>query len=330
MGKWDSTMKDLFNEAPEDMVTWIIEDAKFIRLVSPVLEGQEIYCDILCEIRIKRRKVYLHIEFQKKRDGKMAERLWTYNVRATIKYKYPVWSCVIYLTKDSTVEAFFCKTLPDGRPVHRFDFSVVKMWEIPTEHLLSSERRGLAPLLVLTHDGQSREVVQKAIEMLTPPDKPPMRELLMVTYGLASLMLKKEEDQHWLDWEFGMLFDILADTPAYRRMGKKYLEQGREQGLEQGREQGLEQGLANARLVVLEMIEARFADPALADLARASVATINDLETLRHLVVKVALLQKAEEVTPLLAQFATPATAPSTGSKRTTQIRRASRKQATK
>lgn len=298
MGQWDSTMKELFNEAPADVVAWLLQDAKFVRLVSPVLEGKEIYCDILCEIRIKRRKALLHIEFQKKRDANMAERLWRYNVRATIKYKCPVWSSVIYLTKESTVEAFLCKMLPNGRPVHRFDFSVMKLWVIPTEELLRTGRRGLAPLLVLTREGQSREVVERAIELLTPPGEQPMRELLVVTRGLASLMLKREEDQDWIDWRFDMLFDILADTPTYKKMGQKYLEQG------------LAKGLANARLAVLEMVEARFAEPALVEQVRAQVATINDLETLRHLVVKVALLQKAEEVLPLLAQFATTGSVP--------------------
>ena len=79
MGKWDSNMKGWFYEAPEDIVPWVIKGAKFVRLVSPVLEGKEIYCDVLCEIRVKGKRAYLHLEFQKRRDSQMARRLWEYN-----------------------------------------------------------------------------------------------------------------------------------------------------------------------------------------------------------------------------------------------------------
>ena len=115
-------------------------------LVSTTLEAEDIYTDILCEVLSNGEKALLHVEFQKKRDSHMAERLWAYNVRATLKYKCTVWSCVIYLTKDSTIDAYYCKTWPGGgRLIYRFDFSVVKMWEILKQELLAERLSDLAP-----------------------------------------------------------------------------------------------------------------------------------------------------------------------------------------
>jgi predicted transposase YdaD len=308
MGKWDLSMKNLFYEAPEDIVTFILKDAQFVRLVSPVLAGKEIFCDILCEIRINGRKALLHIEFQKKRDGKMAERLWKYNMDATIKYKCPVWSCVIYLAKDSTVAEVFSKNFPDGRAIHRFNFSVIKMWDVPTEELLCTGRSGLAPLLVLTQNGQRPEVIEQAITLLDPSDGNRKSELLTLTYGLASLILVDQADQDWLKRRFNMLYEILKDTPAFRDIAEygrsEGLKKGRQEGLQQGLQEGLQQGGAeNLHLAIVSVVEARFSDPILVEQVRARVANINDLVILRDLVGKVALLATPEGVGPLLTEY---------------------------
>lgn len=307
MGKWDIHMKNLFYEAPEDIVAFVLKDAHFVRLESPILGGKEIFCDILCEVRIKGKKAYLHIEFQKKRDPTMAERLWKYNMDATIKYRCPVWSCVIYLTKDSTIAEIFGKDFPDGRIIHRFHFSVIKMWDIPTEELLHTGRSGLAPLLVLTREGQRPEVIEQAIALLDPLDGERKGELLMLTYGLASLILVEKTAQDWLERTFGMLYDILKDTPAFQKIANEGrlagLQEGHQAGLQEGRQAGVQEGL---RLTIVDMVEARFGDETLVEQARAHVAKITDVDTLRCLVVKIAQFTTPTEVELLLAHYEQP------------------------
>ena len=72
---WGRRMKQLFREAPQDLVEWILSDARFITVVSPEL---------------------------------------------------------------------------DGRGIHRFDFQVIRLWEIPKHTLKEKALVGLLPLLVLT------------------------------------------------------------------------------------------------------------------------------------------------------------------------------------
>ncbi len=323
---WDTHMKLLFTEASQAFVTWLIGDAHFVQVVSPELENETIFANILSEIGIEGQKALLHIEFQKKRDQEMAKRLWEYNVRGTIKYDCPVWSCVIYLSRDDTIEARYHIEMANGWPIHRFDFSVVKMWEIPTQEFLQTGLRDLAPLLPLTREGQRREVIETAIGLLDPPDGERKGELLTLMYGLASLVLASQADQDWLVWRFGMLYDILKDTYAWKDMARVAQQEALQEEQQKGLQKGLQEGL---RLAVLEMVEARFADPALVEQTRAHVARITDFETLRRLVVKAALLQKAEELAPLLEQFPASEPAPRPARKRGTRARGSSKKQTT-
>jgi predicted transposase/invertase (TIGR01784 family) len=302
---WDRRMKQLFREAPQDLVEWIIPDAKFITIVSPELEGEPIFTDILFEVLLNEERTLLHVEFQKKRDSHMAERLWKYNVRATLQYHLPVWSCVIYLKKVSTVvKPFLIKELSNGRSIHRFDFQVIKLWEIPKHKLKEKGLVGLLPLLVLTQDGARREVVEEAIEGLTATEEESNAELLTLTYWLASLAFQKEADQDWLARRFSMLYDMLRETRAYKEMAKESHEEGREEGLEEGLREGLQKGqVESLRKTLHTLVQARFSNSTTTRIAKGQAALIDDPAILQDLIIKVGLARTIEEAQKHLLEW---------------------------
>lgn len=317
---WDKKMKRLFREAPLDLLKWLFAGVQLISIVSTELDGETIYTDLLYEVMLNGERFLIHIEFQRKRDSKMAERLWEYNVRATLQYKCPVWSCVVYLKKDrkkdSTVtEPFLEKTLPDGQMVHRFNFQVIKLWEISTEELLEKRLSGLLPLLVLTKNGTRKEVVEEAIRRLTPEGEEPNRELLMLTYGVASLAFEDQDDQKWLVRRFVMLYDILRDTPAYKDIARREREaalqeglQAREAALQEGLAQGLAQGIAQGiekanqehleatRQTIIKIVSSRFPKTKAVSLVKHVVQLMNREEILQDMVVKLSMAQSLDEV----------------------------------
>jgi len=275
-------MKRLFSAAPQDFVAWLLAGAIFIGIVATELdpETDPIYADLLCEVTLYGQRMLLHIEFQRRRDAKMAERLWEYNHKATLQYNSPVWSVVIYLKDDGNVPSSpLFKELPNGQPVHRFDFGVVKVWEHSTAEFEHMGLLGLLPLLPLTHEGARREVVERTITRLMPPGEKPRQDLLALTYGLASLAFENEADQQWLKRRFEMLYDMLRDTPAFQAI--------REEGREEGREA--------LRQALLAIVQARFPSPRMARLAKGQAAIIDDPAILQDLIVKVSLAQDAEE-----------------------------------
>jgi predicted transposase YdaD len=293
---WDMGLKLLFDEAGADIVHWLCATATFITLVSTDLRGRKISADILCEVRLSEQKAYLHIEFQKRRDAKMAERLWHYNVRATIKYQCPVLTYVIYLTPDGSVpdEVFYIKA-PDGRPIHRFAFTPIKLWEISTADLIeegNAGRVGMLPLLPLTRQGKTREVVEQTVRFLAPEGQEPKRELLALSRLFASLSLG-EEDQNWLTRRFEMLEDILKDTQAYKELTRRGFIEGELKGLREGELKGLREGI---RASIIKYVQTRFPDPALAEVTRARIAKIDDAEQLQRLFTRIILLPTADEV----------------------------------
>ncbi len=156
--------------------------------------------------------------------------------------------------------------------------------------------------------GAKREVVEEAIAGLAPAGQEPKAELLVLTYGLASLALENEADQEWLDRRFSMLYDILRETRAFRELSKESrqegIEEGRKEGIEEGRKEGIEEGIEKGlekgkvealREALLNMVQARFSNSKIARLAKGQAAMIDDPAVLQDLIVKVGLARTLEE-----------------------------------
>jgi predicted transposase YdaD len=237
----------------------------------------------------------------------MAKRVWEYNVLATCKYKLPVLSFVIHLKKDRSVaKSPLVVVLPDGGEVHRFKFSLVELYKVPTEQLKQTGLVGLLPLLPLTERGANQEVVE---EMITDVQSLAVEEsqanLLSMGLAFASLAFGKQQaNQDWLIRRFQMLDDILQETELY----KYIMREGQEKGLQQGLQRGLQQGrkeakealqqaqqekLQELRQAVLDIVQVRF--PKIVRIAKGQTAIIEDPKALRYLIVKMSTAQNAEE-----------------------------------
>ena len=302
---WDKRMKRLFWEAPQDYVEWLLPEAHFNSNMSPELENETLYADLLFDIILNGIHILLHIEFQRNRDSKMDERLWEYNLKATRKYKCPVWSVVIYLKDDGKVaKAPLIRELPNGRVVHHFDFEVIRLWEISAKELKQKGLVGLLPLLPLTKGGAQREVIEEAIVELMPAGEEPKSELLTLMYGLASLAFEDETDQEWLIRRFTRMYDILRETRAYQEMTKESREEGRQEGLEEGLEKGRQEGKLEAlRQTLLTIAQERFHNAKMTRLTKGQAAIINDPDVLQDLILKVSLAQTLEEAQKYLLDW---------------------------
>lgn len=105
------------------------------------------------------------MEFQALRDPNMAKRLWEYNVIASCKFDRPIYSVVIFLKKDSVSTASpYIVCNHNGSEIHRFEFTVVKLWEVPTEMLFEQRFCGLLSLAEeCRHVITSVEIVQQLV-----------------------------------------------------------------------------------------------------------------------------------------------------------------------
>lgn len=312
VGKWDSNLKRLVQENPQEFVSWLVEGAVVIRDLSVEL-NREIHVDILYEAELDGEKIVVHIEFQRYEDEDMSWRVLEYNVFATCKYKCPVHSFVLYLKKEGKIaESPLVVKLSYGPEIWRFNFTNVKLWEVPTERLRQMKSVGVLPLLALTREGGQRSVLNEAIAGIeqASASREKQENLLTITFNLATLGFSTPEDLTWLKKRFFMFKDIIKDTEIYQIIAqegreeglRKGLEEGRQEGRQEGREEGIElqqrQEIEYLQQTVLSAMQQCF--PELLEQATESVNAVSDLGVLRKLASEMIIARTTEQAHDLL------------------------------
>lgn len=165
---------------------------------------------------------------------------------------------------------------------------MIKLWEIPAEFFRQQGLTGLLPFTSLTKNGARRETVDEVISQLAPPGEEPKKELLVLTFGLASLILITEADQQWLVRRIREMYDFLYDTPVYQDI----MRQGREKGLLEGRQEGQQEKIQELRETLLEVILELF--PRISIPAQEQVDAITNTRLLRQLIVKMYTFKSPE------------------------------------
>ncbi len=201
---------------------------------------------------------------------------------ATRFLDFSVVSFVIYLKEDGRVASSpYIREHPiDGSELHRFNFTNIKLWEIPVGLFKGTELVALLPLVPLTQNGASHEIIEETvndIERLVE-DETVSRDLISLTITLAPLaFLGKKEEQDWLVRRFRMQHDILWDTPIYQLI------------LEEGREEERTKSQKQERTTVQRIVQAKF--PRLSQLAIEKTQTTSDMKKLQDLTVYLSIAQ---------------------------------------
>jgi predicted transposase YdaD len=287
MGRWDTRMKQLIGIKPQDFVSWLVPDAELVNELSEELHGRDLDTDKLYKIRLRGQLLLLHIEFQRRSERKMDKRVWEYNVLATLAYGLPVLSFVIYLRKDSKIaESPVIWAVPNGQEIHRFYFENIKLWEIDPNILRRKGLVGLFPLLPLTQAGIGPEVIEEAIARIQTEGGETTPDLLSLLYLLTELACENDDDIHWLDRRFAMLYDVLQESKAYQKIKQEGLEEGLLRGRKEGELQALHQ-------TILTIVQTRF--PKIVRLAKKQTAVVDDPAVLQELITSLITAQTVEE-----------------------------------
>lgn len=307
-------MKELAKQEPQALVSLLLPGAVFLGTIDKELRGRKVEADQLFRVIWHGVEIILHVEFQRKADKNMAHRTWEYNVMTRCVEPYPVYSVVIYLTKeDGIVESPYILEEVPGEPAHVFFFRNLKLWEIPLEVFKREGSEGLLALLPLTEGGNNREVVEEMIAELKARNR---TDLLLLGWAFAGLVLKQGADVEWLRERFNEMEDLFQDSPVYQLIAQEKLEkgleqglekglklglqQGLQQGLEKGLEQGLQQGLQQVRQMLVRRVQKHF--PVLAPLAQEQAALIEDLEVLNNTIDAIIDAETVEEARHVLEE----------------------------
>jgi hypothetical protein len=201
---YDTTIKQLLADFAEDWVEWIVPKLGMpagtkVTPFDPELSTVQLAADKVFRFETPARGL-LHLEFQSTWGGKLPARLHTYNTILHDRYEEePVYSVAFLLRKDADANAMtgtFTRQYPDGREYLRFQYRVVRVWELSAEELLHGGL-GAIPLALLTDEaeGQLREMVNRVDERIRAESEDESTRKMLLTSVLLLLGMRYNRDQ---------------------------------------------------------------------------------------------------------------------------------------
>nr|WP_309692322.1 hypothetical protein [Armatimonas sp.] len=146
---FDATTKTLVDLGPEDWLRFFHLPFLSCQVIDSDLATVSTETDRLIEVETEADEPYIaHLEFQSGHDGAaLPERLLRYNAMALVKMGKSIVSYAILLrpAADSPrLTGLLERTRPDGSVYVRFEYGLLRLWEIPVAEVL---RGGLATVL---------------------------------------------------------------------------------------------------------------------------------------------------------------------------------------
>ncbi len=242
---FDTTLKDLLNVFAVDWADWL---GPRIGL-SADLEVEPLDVD-LSTVQMSADKAFrlrppaegiLHIEPQASWDGGFPGRLLRYSALLHDRYGGPVYSIALLLRPEANaldITGVVSRKRHDGHEYHRFEYFVVKVWELHVEPLMASGL-GALPLVLLTDEAEGRlgTLVDRIDERMRAEHVPDARRIFLLTCGYIQLGLRYTEVEilHAYTRVRGM-----KESSTYQAI----LEEGRVEGEIKGEIKGIEKGQA--------------------------------------------------------------------------------------
>ena len=182
---YDNISKFIAENCSQDLVAWILGETGEFTLLKPTeLQVEPIRADSLILLQSKDKT--LHIEFQTDPQEAIPFRMVDYRVRLhRVDPNRDVYQVVIYLRKTKSPLAW--KTTFDLPPLHH-EYNVIRLWEVPTQELLTAP--GLLPFAVLSQTDDPAGVLQQVAQRIGAiGDRTQQSNLAATTAVLAGLVL---------------------------------------------------------------------------------------------------------------------------------------------
>jgi predicted transposase YdaD len=201
----------------------------------------------------------------------------------------PVRSVVVLLRKEADGPAMSGVLRYEGM---RFRYGVARLWEIPTEQVLSAPAN-LLPLAPLT-EVSPEELTNVVRRMEARIDREVAREERATVWTTTFLLLGLKYDR---EFATQLLKGVrqMKESSTYQWILEQGIERGIEQGIERGIEQGIEAGRATeARQMLLLLGRKRLGEPDAPTLA--ALEALSDPNQLESLALRLFEVESWEEL----------------------------------
>ncbi|GBF79722.1 Rpn family recombination-promoting nuclease/putative transposase [Aphanothece sacrum] len=244
---YDNICKFIAETFSRDLAQWLLGQPIELTVLEPTeLQVAPIRADSL--IFLQSEDLILHIEFQTDPKDDIPFRMTDYRLRMHRRFpNKQVYQVVIYLRRSDSELALVSSF---NLPQLRHEYNIMRLWEIPTEQLLTSS--GLLPFAVLSQTDNPVKVLEqvaKKIEVIS--DQNEQSNVSATTAILAGLVLDKMIIRQLLRE------DIMKESVIYQEIQAISEAKGLEKGIEKGIKQGIKQGEAN---LVLRLLHRRIGE----------------------------------------------------------------------
>jgi hypothetical protein len=234
------------------------------------------------------RREIIHVEAQTVYVPMIPERIAEYGARLWMKYRMPVSSYVLLLTRRGLpARAPLLGRIVAGRVEIRSQYRLVRLWQVSARRMLAMNRESMIPFIPLMRGG-AMELEDGAGRLAMVADQQRHQELglhFVMLGGLRYIV----DDLLDLVGRRGMIpLEQLKESSFY----KYIIEEGRQEGLQQGQIEGLAEAL---RLLVKKKF------PGL-DVS-AEIARISDVSALQNLCLDVFDATDADAFRKRLSEF---------------------------
>jgi len=289
---FDATMKQLLDEFGSDWAGWIAP-----RIGLPANVGVDPLDVDLSTVQFAADKVFrllppaeglLHLEPQSSWDGDLADRMHIYSALLYDRYKVPVYSVALLLRKDANAANLtgrLSRVHTDGREYLRFEYDVIRIWELPCEPLMAGSS-GTLPLALLTDEANGRlpELVARLDNRLRAEKATEKERKLLLTSSYILLGLRYNND---VIRNAFLGVQGMKESTTYQAILKE--------GREEGRKLALNESLIIARRdTLLAVLRDKF--PEVPAALKARIESFDDADSLLKAVLRAMHIERIEDL----------------------------------
>lgn len=276
--QYDSALKSLLGDEVAEILPNLLPGSVYLGESNIEIDRSTLKTDLVYNILYMNIPHVMDMELQTDADPTIEIRLARYHIGLYDKHKKPVISMIIYPFETTIPEPPFVEKSGD-KTLMMMDYIALPLWKMDAEPFISSHTIVMYTFLPAMRDITAQMLMQAIEEMKRYYTPKALGDHLSRFQKIMwrSTMLS-EEEKKMVDDILHSYDSLMDDSPAVVR-----------------------NLLKSKRESVITVVETRF--PTMRDLTQQKVTTINDLQTLDHLLRQVVMVPDEETLRWLLSTY---------------------------
>ncbi|MEA5579963.1 Rpn family recombination-promoting nuclease/putative transposase [Nodularia harveyana UHCC-0300] len=276
----DVSTKRLISLAPDNWVKWVtqIPDIAAQEILNSEFQWISRESDVLIRAKSPQYGNFLVLnELQLRPTLDMPRRMRAYAALAEEKYKLLTYPVLINILKTTNAEisTTYESNIAGLRAIQ--DYRVINLWEVDVNIAFQQPLPSLLPFVPILKGGENESTIREALQILRADEE--LNQLETVLAFFATFVLDSALVQEIMRWDMA----VLRESPWYKEIEQRGVEQGRREELFLSIEMLLEMKFGNEGLELMPII-----------------SQVNDLERLKAFQKAIKTAATVEELRKVL------------------------------